>query len=103
MQYVHARRYSSHHLQLVINFLKKNIKPSNRPGNSPDLNPIENLCAVLKDKVADEHSTSAKYLGMAMKGMWTQNIITKYCKHLVLSRPCRLQAVIKNKDGHTKY
>ena len=37
------------------------------PGYSTDLNPIENLWAILKDKVADEHPTSAKDLEMAIK------------------------------------
>ena len=29
-------------------------------------------------------------------------IIVEYCKHLVHSMPCRLQAIIKNKGEHTK-
>ena len=37
------------------------------PGNSPDLNQIENLWAILKDKVADEHSTRAKDLETEIK------------------------------------
>ena len=46
--------------KLVGDFLKmKNIKTLDWPGNSPVLNPIENLWAILKDKAIDEHLTSA--------------------------------------------
>ena len=79
-----------HHSKLLSDFLKKkNIKTLDWPGNSPDFNPIENLRAIIKDRMADEHATSAK----GMKRIWTQKIATrKYCKHLV----------IKNKDVHNK-
>ena len=44
-----------HRSQLVSDFLKnKNIKTLDRPGNSPGLNPIENLWKILKDKVVDK-------------------------------------------------
>ena len=90
-----------HHSKLVCDFLeKKNIKALDWPGNSPDLNPIENLWAILKDKEADEHLTSAKYLETAIKCIWMQKITVEYLVH---SMPCCLQAVIKNKGGHVKY
>ena len=83
-----------HHFKLLSDFLKKkNIKTLDGLCNSPDLNAIETLRATLKDKVADEHATSAKDLKMAMKRIWTQKITArKYSKHLV----------IKNKDGYNK-
>ena len=50
-------------LKLVSDFFKKkNIKRLDWLGNSPGLNPIENLLAILKDKMADKHLTSAKDL-----------------------------------------
>ena len=91
-----------HRLQLVRDFLKKNIKTLSWPCNSPDHNPIENFWAILKNKVADEHPTSAKDLETAIKRIWTQKITAEYSKQLVHSMPCRLQAVIKNKVGHIK-
>ena len=43
-----------HSSKFVSDFLeKKNIKTLDWPGNSPNLNPIENLWAILKDNVAD--------------------------------------------------
>ena len=56
-----------HCSKLVSDFLYKNIKTLDWPGNSPDLNPIKNSWAILKDKVADEHPTSAKDFKMAIK------------------------------------
>ena len=39
-----------YHSKLMSDFLKKNIKVLDWPGNIPDLKPIENLCqAILKD------------------------------------------------------
>ena len=73
------------------------------PGNSPDRNPIDNLWAIPKDKVADENPTSANDLEMAIKRIRKQMITVECCKHLVHSMPCRLQAGIKNKGGHSKY
>ena len=72
------------------------------PGDSPDLNLIKNLWAIVKDKVTDEHPTSAKNLKMAIKHIAMQKITAEYYKHLVHSMPCHLQAVTKNKDGHSK-
>ena len=92
-----------HNSKLVSDFLKKNIKTLDWPGNSPDFNPIENLSAILKEKVADKHPTSAKDMKMTIKCIWMQKITTEYCKHLIHSIPCCLQAVIKSKSGHTKY
>ena len=70
------------------------------PGNSQDLSPIEILWAILKDKVADEHSTSAKELEMAIKPIWAKKITAEYCTHLLHSMPGRRQAVIKNEGGY---
>ena len=90
-----------HRSKLVSDFLQKKISKLSWPG--PDLNQIENLGAILKDKMAVEHPTKAKDLEMALKRTWTQKITAEYCKHMVHSMLCRLQAVIKNKGRHTKY
>ena len=57
-----------HPLKLMSDFFnKKNIKMLDWPIYCPDLNPIRNLWAILKDKVADEDLESHKDLKMATK------------------------------------
>ena len=73
------------------------------PGNSPDLNPIENLWYVVKNKVSEKHPTSLSALQLAIKEVWVKEISSDYCCKLIESMPHRLQEVIKNKGGHTKY
>ena len=73
------------------------------PGNSPDLNPIENVCSLLKNKVADRQLTSAQEMETAIKLVWIHEITPEYCRNLVESMPRRLQAVLNNRGGHTKY
>ena len=41
-----------HRAKVTTNFLRENIAVLEWPGNSPDLNPIENLWEVPKDEVA---------------------------------------------------
>ena len=49
--------------KIVKKFLGKNhVTALDWPGNSPDLNPIENLWAKMKDFVAEKQSSSGKAL-----------------------------------------
>ena len=82
---------------------EKNIDFLDWPGNSPDLNPIENLWHVMKNKVADQHPTSIESLTTAIKIVWTQEISPEYCFKLIDSMPRRIAAVIKSRGGPTKY
>ena len=89
---------------MVSEFLcQQRIKVLDWPGNSPDLNPIENLRDILKDKVADKQPTSAKHLQEVIKESWVKDLTREYCSTLVASMPRHLQVVIEVKGGHTKY
>ena len=93
-----------HRAKIVTQFLKsKKIRILDWPGNSPDLNPIENLWSILKDKVSKKQPTSAKMLEQAIKEVWVRELSNEYCQSLVESMPRRLEAVIKAKGGPTKY
>jgi len=93
-----------HRSKIVTQFLKsKKIQILDWPGNSPDLNPIENLWTVLKDKVSEKHPANTKELQEAIKAVWVLELSAEYCRHLVESMPKRLEAVIKAKGGPTKY
>ena len=48
-----------HQSKVVKNFLEqKRIRRLDRPGNNPDLNPIENLWNFVKKKVSEKHPSS---------------------------------------------
>ena len=81
----------------------KKIQTLEWPGNSSDLNPIENLWSVRKNKVSEKHPTSLSALQLAVKKVWVKEISSDCCCKLIESMPHRLQEVIKNKRGHTKY
>ena len=73
------------------------------PGNSPDLNQIENCWLILKQMVAKRSPSSINELKKAIKEVWTTEITPIFCEKLCLSMPSRIQSVIKNKGRHTKY
>ena len=88
-----------HRSKVVKKFLEqKQIQTLEWPGNSPDLNPIENLWCV-----TEKHPTSLSALQLAIKEVWVKEISSDYCCKLIESMPHCLQEVIKNKGGHTKY
>ena len=92
-----------HRSKIVKKFLKnKKILVQDWPGNSPDLNPIENLWNILKNKVADRHPSSVKDLEETIKNVWVHELSSEFCRKLIESMPRRLELVI-NKGGHTKY
>ena len=93
-----------HCLKIVTNFFRANKTTLQEwPGNTPDLNPIENLWAVLKNKVADKHSSNISTLIEAIKLVWICEIPEEFCKNLIESMPKRMKAVIKAKGGLTEY
>ena len=75
------------------------------PGNSPDLNPIENLWSIMKARLKDRDTSSVPKLEAAVKDIW--NDIGNNEKHifqnLALSVPNRLTEVISRKGRPTKY
>ncbi len=64
-----------------------NARKLDWPGNSPDLNPVENLWTVLKDKVAEKQPTSIDNLKSAIAEVWAKEITQEYCQNLVHSMP----------------
>ena len=81
----------------------KKIQTLELHGNSPDLNPIESLWRVMKNKVSEKHPTSLSSLQLAIKKVWVKEIASDYCCKHIERMPHRLQEVIKNTVEHTKY
>lgn len=75
---------------------------SDWPGNSPDLNPIENLWAILKRKLRQADTSSVTRLKAAIRKEW-EEINPDILKNLASSLPTRLNECIKRKGMPTHY
>ena len=76
------------------------------PGNSPDLNPIENAWDWMKDRLAENtpRASSVEELKRQVAELWTLRMgNSAYLRNLVESMPRRLQDVIERDGGMTKY
>ena len=83
---------------------RPNITLIDWPGNSPDLNPIENCWAWMKDQLENSKTTSLPELELEIKRLWTLKMDNcDYLRSLVESMPRRLQAVLDNDGNATKY
>ena len=72
------------------------------PGNSPDLNPLENLWALMKQKLQHHHTSSIPQLEAAIRQVWGE-LPLETLQKLALSVPKRLKDVVKRKGNTTKY
>ena len=93
-----------HTAKIITKFLNdKNIeilKPW--PGNSPDLNPIENLWAIVKQAVDKQKPSNCERLKDLITQEWN-NISPETIENLLISMPKRIETVLKKKGGHSKY
>ena len=93
-----------HRFKIVKKFLEVNhVITLEWPGNSPHLNPIENLWAKMKDLAAVKQPSGGRSLIKAIKKVWVKEISADYCNSLITSMPHQLQVVIKVKGKRTKY
>jgi transposase len=69
------------------------------PGNSPDLNPIENIWAIMANKLAEKPPRTLAALQTRLKKVW-DDIEQEQISNTVLSVRHRLKAVIKAKGRH---
>lgn len=72
------------------------------PPQSPDLNVIENLWAILDQNVRQHQISNKNDLKAALKEEWSK-ITPEITRKLVESMQKRLKAVIDQKGGHTKF
>jgi hypothetical protein len=73
------------------------------PGNSPDLNPIENCWNQMKQKLKVLDISSLPKLKEALLKLWTQDLSKDYLASLSASMPSRISVIIKNGGDMTKY
>ena len=72
------------------------------PGNSPDLNPIENLWAIIKSKLKGRDTSSVPRLEAAVRDIWA-NLEKSTLENLALNVPDRFTQVVARKGRPTKY
>jgi len=72
------------------------------PGNSPNVNPIENMSAYLKRAMQQISRNSKEQLWKAVQHHW-YSLDRKFCQNLVESMPNRVKSVINRKGHPTKY
>jgi hypothetical protein len=74
------------------------------PGNSPDLNPIENVWSWMKMQLRSSKAKNLKELQREVTELWVLKLdYSQYLRNLVKSMPRRLQDVIDREGNPTKY
>lgn len=94
-----------HKAKSITAFLReKGIQVLDWPGNSPDMNPIENVWELLKRAVAKSAITTKRELIEKIIFEWNHNPhIKDTVQSCIESMPRRIKALIAVKGGHTKY
>ena len=82
----------------TINFLEENVVTiAEWPPYSPDLNPIENVWAIMKRIVCEMEPQNVEQLTAAIKKAWGMAVTKKLCKSLFWSMRARLYRVIRKR------
>ena len=94
-----------HTARIVKRYLEEqHVTVLDWPGNSPDLNPIENLWAIIKRRLATQTITTKQQLIAKVIDVWLRDpSINDILHKLVDSMPRRIAEVIAAQGGHTKY
>ena len=79
------------------------VESLDRPGNSPGLNPIENVWTLMSAKMRKQMPKSMLELIKTIEKVWFEDIAADYLEALYDSMPNRVKCVIKAKGGITKY
>ena len=72
------------------------------PAQSPDLNPMENVWAVLKANISNYKPTSVKHLIKIIKKEW-KSLDNVFAKNLIVSMKNRIALLLSNNGDHIYY
>ena len=85
-------------------FLRQRFSLLTWPAQSPDLNPIEHLWAILKRRLNQYDSPPKGMIELWERIVQVFSSITAHdCRRLIESMPKRIEAVIASKGKWTKY
>jgi transposase len=86
-----------HVARKTMQFLREeDIMTTSWPALSPDLNPIENVWALMKREVRKAAPTSLSELRVAISAAWDKCVTPSLCERLYASMKGRLLKVISN-------
>jgi len=83
-------------------FVENDIKCLKWPSSSPDLNPIENLWAILKGKVSKMRTLTSIEFEQCIETEWN-NIDSSIISNILKTMPIRIEKVIKSKGEAIDY
>ncbi len=86
----------------ILGRKKHNIDRITWPSNSPDLNPIENVWNVMKQKVDQLHPSNLNQLEKDIKLVWS-DLAQDLARNLVSSMSQRIAQVIERKGDSIDY
>lgn len=94
-----------HMAKSVTRFLEENnITVLDWPGNAPDINPIENLWGIIKQKLQGVEVSSRSELINSIIRFWHRDATLLETVHnLVDSMPKRMADIIRQKGGFINY
>ncbi len=92
------------HKSILVNkfLMEKSINILDWTAQSPDLNPIENVWALIKGILGNHRFASLDEMKNKIREIWN-NLSPEYCSNLINSMPSRVQEVIKAKGDITRY
>ena len=93
-----------HTSAIVKSWMKNcNMNVIEWPGNSPDLNIIENVWHTLKLNLNKTPITTIEKLKNQVPLMWKKITTREYLNKLIATMPKRISEVISNRGGACKY
>ena len=95
----------SHKPKASMTFLHThNVAVLKWPGNSPDMNPIETLWGIIKNRLRGQTlRTKQEMIAALIKAWHRDDSVITTCQRLIDSMPSRIAALIAAKGGHTQY